>query len=79
MPPGERRPRKSIRPVAVEVPLSEPEEPTVGPGAYRAMVNFDDFAAGELYRLRADGRTLALVQMGYLREEGADGDDQDSG
>lgn len=80
MPPGERRPRKSIRPVAVEVPLPEPEEPTVGPrwGAYRAMINFDNFTAGVLYQLKADDRTLALVRMDYLREEDPDGDDEGS-
>lgn len=82
MPPGERRPpRKSIRPVAVEVALPEPEEPTVTPrwGAYRALIHFDNFAAGVLYQLRVDARTLALVRLGYLREEDEPDGNQDQG
>lgn len=48
-------------------------------GAYRALIHFDNFAAGVLYQLKADARTLALIQMGYLREEEGPDGNQDQG
>lgn len=68
MPPGERRPRKSIRPVAVEVPLPEPEElePVAASARYRVLISFEGYTSGEVHEIASTARTLALVDMGLL-------------